>query len=128
VSCSVLQCRRAPSFTRQIANLESSHVRRVCVLQCVAVCCSVLQCVAVSVGTLITPQNASHQTSHVRCVCVCDVLWCVLQCIAVCCRVQGVTVCCSVLQCVAVCCSVLQCVAVCCSVSGHSHHSAVCES
>jgi len=27
--------------------------------------------------------------------------------------VQGVAVCCSVLQCVAVCCSVLQCVAVC---------------
>jgi len=57
------------------------------VLQCVAVCCSALQCVAV------------------RCS--------VLQCIAVCCSaLQCVAVRCSVLQCVAVCCSVLQCVAV----------------
>ena len=37
--------------------------------------------------------------------------------VAVCCRVlQCAAVCCSVLQCVAVCCSMLQCVAVCCSV------------
>ena len=57
-------------------------------LQCVAVCCSVVQCGAV---------------------------WCsVLQCVAVCCSVlQCGAVWCSVLQCVAVCCSVLQCVAVC---------------
>jgi len=51
------------------------------VLQCVAVCCSVLQCVALSV--------------------CCSVL----QCLAVCCIVsvlQCVAVCCSVLQCVAV--------------------------
>jgi len=97
------------------------------VLQCVAVCCSVLQIVIV------------------RCVC-CSVLQCgsVLQCVAVyCSKSQCVTgryrslhcvalccgvlifrlayaeeigaiytqVCCSVLQCVAVCCSVLQCAA-----------------
>jgi len=54
------------------------------VLQCVAVCCSVLQCVAVE----------------------CMYLLSVLQCVAVCCSVlQCVAVCCSVLQCVAVCCS-----------------------
>jgi len=70
-----------------------------CVLQCVAVCCSVLQCVAVCCS--------------------------VLQCVALCCISQAAprwllpismcaAVCCSVLQCVAVCCSVLQCVALWC--------------
>jgi len=54
-------------------------------LQCVAVCCSVLQRVAACCS--------------------------VLQCVAVCCSVlQRVAACCSVLQCVAVCCSVLQCI------------------
>jgi len=85
------------------------------VLQCVAVCCIVLQ----------------SYSEVVFSVC-CSVLQCVasvLQCVAVCCNVlqcvavvqwrgifsvlQCVAVCCSVLQCVAVCCSVLQCVAVC---------------
>ena len=51
-----------------------------CVLQCVAVCCSVLQCVAVHIGL-----EANVHT--------------ILSCGA----------CCSMLQCVAVCCSVLQC-------------------
>jgi len=60
------------------------------VLQCVAVCCSVLQC------------DDDGE----------DVEWRQLCCSAL----QCVTLCCSVLQCVAVCCSVLQCVAVCCSV------------
>jgi len=60
---------------------------RFCVLQCVAVCCSVLQCAAVCCS--------------------------VLQCVAACCSVlQCVAVCCSMLQCVAECCSVLQYVAV----------------
>jgi len=58
-------------------------------LQCVAVCCSVLQCVAL--GALGKARVLSG-----RCVAV------VLQCVAVCC---------SVLQCVVVCCRVLQCVA-----------------
>jgi len=57
------------------------------VLQCVAVSCSVLQCVAYR--KLEVPTSAA---------------------------VQCVAVSCSVLQCVAVRCSVLQCVAVCCSV------------
>jgi len=64
------------------------------VLQCVAVCCSVLHHLCVAVG--------------------CSAL----QCVAVGCSVlQWVAVCCSALQCVAVCCSVLHylCVAVCCS-------------
>ena len=61
----------------------------IAVLQFFAVCCSVLQCVAVSVGTVFIRQISNHEAPHVRCVCVCGVL-----------------------QCVAVCCSVLQCVAV----------------
>ena len=58
-------------------------------LQCVAVCCSVLQSM-----TLLVPR-----------------LWCV--CVCVCLHVY-VHAC--VYGCVAVCCSVLQCVVVCCSV------------
>jgi len=70
-------------------------------LQCVAVCCSVLQYAAVCCSVL-------------QCAAVCCS---VLQCTAVCCSVlQCAAVCCSVLQCAAVCCSVLQYVAVCCSV------------
>jgi len=68
-------------------------------LQCVAVCCSVLQHTAGS------------------CLVVARILqWLVLlQCDAVCCSVwQCAAVCCCVLQCVAVCCNVLQSVAVCC--------------
>ena len=63
------------------------------VLQCVAVCCSLLQ----SVVMLVNPGYGGW-----RCGC-CSVLPCV-------------AVCCSVLQCAAVSCSVLQCAAVCCSV------------
>ena len=66
------------------------------VLQRAAVCCSVLQCVAVYCSVL--------QCAAVRCS--------VLQCAAVGCSVlQRAAVCCSVLQCAAVCCSVLQRVA-----------------
>jgi len=61
-------------------------------LQCVAVCCSLLK------------KTKSSLPSH----CVAS------ESIRACCIVT--TVRCSVLQCVAVCCSVLQCVAVCCSV------------
>ena len=59
------------------------------VLQCVAVCCSVLHCIV----ECFVECTAGHDG--------------VLQCVAVCC---------GVLHCVAVCCSVLQCVVVCCSV------------
>ena len=64
----------------------------------VAVCCSVLQCVAVCCRTIALPFEIF--ISHV-------------QRVAVCCSVlQRVAVCCSALQCVAVCCRVLQSVAV----------------
>ena len=86
----------------------------------IAVCCSVLPCVAACCSVL-------------PCVAVCC---CVLPCAAACCSVLpcvcdctwemnastfDIAVCCSVLQCVAACCSVLQCVAIqcvalCCSV------------
>jgi len=68
------------------------------VLQCVAVCCSVLQCVL----WYILHRCATFDQYRA------------LQCVAECCSVwQCVTMCCSVLQCVAVfavCGSVLQCV------------------
>ena len=73
-------------------------------LQCVAVCCHVLQYVPIG-------KNLFY-----RCITVCCS---VLQCVAV---RPTLHVCFSVLQCVTVCCSVLQCVAVrpilhvCCSV------------
>ena len=125
VCCSVLQCvPTALSFcihTLFITALRPYHmwlVDLICVLQCVAVCCSVLQCVAVCCS--------------------------VSQCVAVCCSVSlqpfysaytpslllhtrsntWLVDCICVLPCVAVCCSVLQCVAVCCSVSIQPIHSA----
>ena len=96
-------------------------------LQCVAVCCSVLQRVALNILSTITGAHAVENA----CIVCCSVLQCVavccsvLQCVAVCCSACTITgahtienaymMCCSVMQCVAVCCSVLQCVAVCCS-------------
>jgi len=106
VCCSVLQCvalcfsvhekihgisnvKNVPVFSCEFACFRLFNYYSV--LQCVAVCCSVLLCVVVYCS--------------------------MLQCVAVCCSVlQCVAVWCSVLQCVAVWCSVLQCVAVCCSV------------
>jgi len=70
-------------------------------LQCVAVCCSVLQYVVKIVCVRDAPPAPlfSHRYVHV------------LQCVSACCSViQCVAMCCSVLQCVAVCCCVLQCV------------------
>jgi len=68
-------------------------------LQCVVLCCSVMQSGAV----------------------YCSALQRVESCVAACCSVlQRVAACCSVLQrvaaCVVMCCSVLQCAVVCCSV------------
>ena len=83
-----------------------------CVLQCVAVYCSVLQCVAVNYSAL----------HHFVC---CSMLHCVaslcnkqhLLLASECCTVlQSVAACCSVLQRAAACCSVLQRVAICHSV------------
>ena len=61
-------------------------------LQCVALCRSLLQCVAVCCIVSHVLQRRGFEPLESS----------VLQCVAVCC---------SVLQCVAVCCSVLQCVA-----------------
>jgi len=103
------------------------------VLQCVAVCCSVLQFVTKGCSThlqrLIQDAVAVHSVAE-----YCSLL----QCVTECCRVlQSAAVCCvvlqhvaahissnsskkqvcgSVLQCVAACYRVLQCVAACCSV------------
>ena len=78
------------------------------VLQCVAMCCSILLRFAMYGGNVIQ--------SVLQCVAVCCSA---LQCVAVCCRVPPlsvgrvrVMVCCSVLQCVLVCCSSLECVTV----------------
>ena len=89
-------------------------------LQYVAVCCSVLQCVAVSE----TWRFHTERARVLQCVAVCCS---VLQCVAVCCsELHSVRpgiftwherMCCSALQHVVACCSVLQRVAVCCSVS-----------
>jgi len=118
--CSVLQCVAVCCSVLRIPRSLLPLVSPLFVLQCVAACCSALQCVAVRCRAL-------------PCVAVCCS---VLQYVAVC---QGFpahfcpwylpcscSMCCSVLHCVAVCCSaipcvavrysVLQCVAVCCSV------------
>ena len=80
-------------------------------LQCVAVCCSVLQGFAVCCSVLWSvADNFSKVRSGVVLTCDPDPFqrsWCsLLQCVAVC---HCGAVCCSVLHCVAVCCSVLQC-------------------
>jgi len=103
--------------------------------QCVAVCCSVLQRVAVCgsdlctilawIGTLVNSRTSltlcgTGHCSVSECGAVCcsalqsvAVFYSVLQCVAV--LWQCFTVCFSVLQCVAVCCSCVQCSTVCCS-------------
>jgi len=75
-----------------------------CVLQCVAVCCSVLQCVAWCCG-----KTMNVGMSATLCGTLCENTTCVLQCDAVYCSVmQSAAACYSV----AVCCSVLHGVAV----------------
>jgi len=71
-----------------------SCVDKICGLQNVAVCCSVLQCGAV-------------WYSMVQCECCLDEIS----------GLQSVTLCCSAWQCVALCCKVLHLVAVCCIVN-----------
>jgi len=87
------------------------------VLQCVAVRCSVLRCVAVcQISRPSTSNRLEHlgQMSHLFRLSICCS---VLQCVAVCYSVlQCVAVCCSKMQFVLVCCIVLQGVAVYCSV------------
>jgi len=94
------------------------------VLRCVAVCCSVLQYVAVNVLCKMTRELMYMYCAAVRGSVLqmlqCAAMCCnVLQCVAVCCSVlqyvADTAVCCSELQYAAVCCSVLQCSALCCS-------------
>jgi len=76
-----------------------THSSVPCALQCVAVCCGVLQCVA-------------HNESQVNESCECSNPFICTVCVAVCCSaLQCAAVGCSALQCVAVRCSVSQCVA-----------------
>jgi len=84
------------------------------VLQCFAVCCSVLQCVS--------NMNKSHMNEFGR---VGVNKWTsVVQCVVVCCSVlQCVAVCHSVLQCGAVCSSMMQCVAMSCNVLQCCHNT-----
>jgi len=101
------------------------------VLQCVAVCRSMLHTLHVANKALLASAAFMLQCFAVYCsVLQCVAVCCsVLQCVAVCCGVLHyvavwccwcsatsihVAVCHNVLQCVAVCCSVLHCVAVCC--------------
>jgi len=77
------------------------------VLQCVAVCCSVLQCVSSPsdcAGDVLRGRG-SRATGVLKSVAACCSV-----CVDVCCRDSRGT---GVLQCVAVCCSVLQCVVEC---------------
>jgi len=83
---------------------------RCSMLQCVIVCRSVVQGVPSGRAMLICrgPAIYSGERGKERARAVCCV---VLRCVALCCvMLQCVAVCCSVLQCVAVCRSVLQCV------------------
>jgi len=84
------------------------------VMQCIAVCGSVLQFVALVATTPKTRTRAPRLSRRISLIPGVSVAEC---CPVVCCSVlQCVAVCCSVLQCVAVCCRVVQCVAVCCCV------------
>jgi len=78
---------------------QAFQIGGVCVLQCVAVCCSVVLCIAAWYECV-----ASYRQG-----CRIGGAFVYLACVDMC-------VCVSVLQCVAVCCSVLQCGAVHCSV------------
>jgi len=81
-------------------------------LQCVAVCGSVLTCFRIVEMSWFVDLVSSVEVPHIQCVAVCDAV-----CFAVFCSVlQCVAVCCSVWQCVAVCGSVLQCVLQCVAV------------
>jgi len=76
-----------------------SCLMRCSVLQCVAVCCSVLLCFFDSTDTEVSHESFLSVA--------------VLQCVAVCCcALQCFALSCIVLQCLAVSCSVLQCIAV----------------
>jgi len=130
------------SFFESISTQETAPISQVSfrkwywsVLQRVAVCYGVLQCVAVCCRWLILQVFFRKRCYSVlqRVAACCRVLPCVAMCCSVfqmayfaglfplmmlhcnCSVLQCVAVCCNVLQCFAVCCSTSQCVAVCCS-------------
>jgi len=95
---------------RAFCNLRLFSFAALGALQCLAVCCSVLQCVTGNGGQFLW-------TLEEACCSCCSVL----QCLAVCSSVsQSAALCCSVLHCAAACCSVLQSAAVCCRVLQHA--------
>jgi len=107
VCCRVLQCVAVCFSVMHSTGRATATALQSCkigVLQCVAACCSVLQCVAVCCSVLHSTGRATVTALQSH---VKLLSSSVLQCVAVCC---------GVLQCVAVCCSVLQCVALCCGV------------
>ena len=128
-----MQASRHIKWMRHVTRMNTSCFDKAFLLQCVAVCCIVLQFLVVRcivphwwmrydltwhllqcVAVCSMLQRVAPCCSVVQCFTVCNSE---LQCAAMCCSVlQCVAVCCSALQCVAMCCSVLQCVAVCCSV------------
>jgi len=105
--CRVLQlCRRVLQCVAVCCSVLQCVAVCCSVLQCVAVCCSVLQCVAVC---LPPAKHHTPPTSPMMCWCVQVIILGVLHSVTGCYRVvQGVAVCCRVLQ---FRCSVLQCVA-----------------
>jgi hypothetical protein len=141
VTLLICTCQSTHSYLYHGACNEVLFTRHYIVLQCVAMCCSVLQCAAAHICHVTHWCDVQHlfQDLILQCVAVrCSVLQCVamccsvLQCVAVCCRVLqhihvmwivqvtwstfSKTLHSSVLQCVAVCCSVLQCVVMCCRI------------
>ena len=67
-------------------------------LQCVAVCCSVLQCVVMCIVLQCVVDNAPRTFAGDAGSCCCTVLYCVAVCRSV---LQRVAACCIVLQCAA---------------------------
>jgi len=126
LSCSTLQ------QTLDISNIYLDHPTWTQNMSpFVALCCSVLKCVAVCCRStsIIRLKSKTWAHQHAKAcslsqwVC-CNILQCVavgwsglkwVAVVAVCCSVMYcVAVCCSSLHCVALCCIVLHCVAVCC--------------
>jgi len=114
--CSVLQCLMIHTPHRHLWLLAIRHSRWICVVRPLsalrvcysvrAVCCSVLQRVAVFYSVLLYVLHVGIN-DHFRSAILDEYLWCGRWVHSEC-----VAVCCSVLQCVAVYCRVLQCVAV----------------
>ena len=92
VCCVVL---RELQCVPQCVLLPSCPSHRPCILQCVAVCCSVLQCVAVCCSVLQCVQCVAEYVDAFV-----SFASALQQCVAVCCSVlQHVVVRCNVLQC-----------------------------